>query len=40
MMRMGIHTENAERAILYGGARTLEELINFTVLNENQYMDH
>ena len=40
MDKMGIQSETVERAMLYSGCRTIEELLDFVLLNEDQFMDH
>ena len=38
--KMGFHDEAIERAIQFGGAKTIEDCLPFLVLNENNLMDH
>ena len=37
---MGFHDEAIERAIQFGGAKTIEDCLPFQFLNENNLMDH
>ncbi len=37
---MGFETDIIERAILYGGARSIEDCLPYLAHNEDKFMDH
>lgn len=37
---MGFHDQTVERAIFYGGAKNIEECLQFILPNERNLMEH
>jgi hypothetical protein len=37
---MGFHDQSVERAIFYGGAKSIDECLPFILPNEKNLMDH
>lgn len=40
LFKMGFRDSNIERAILYGGAKNIEEILNMIIPNELSQMEH
>lgn len=40
LFQMGFQDESVERAIHYGGARTIEECLPYLLINERNVMEH